>query len=139
MDTEKVNIMSPFRLYTQGAVRLLFRVVENDDQNLVEQFVIHYDAMAAQPDDDRTTEKMSSRGARGTVLHFSIGIQCEAEFHGPDCSCQNTNDTTGHFMCTGTGDIECLEGYQNPNNNCTECSASLGCCKYGMHIQVTRL
>ena len=46
---------------------------------------------------------------------------------------KNRNDSTGHFTCTPGGEIVCLDGYQSPDTNCTDCSTALGCCEYAEH------
>lgn len=53
------------------------------------------------------------------------------DLYGEDCSvpCEShDNDTLGHFTCNSDGEMVCLEGYQNPDSNCTECRPAQGCC-----------
>lgn len=85
-------------------------------------FLIEHNSMAAQPNDTELPEvEYAEPGRDGAVLSVTIYVQCDAGFHGPSCDCQNTNDSTGHYTCTREGGIQCLDGYQNPQNNCTEC------------------
>lgn len=88
-------------------------------------FQLEHNSTAAQPDDTELPEvEYTERGRNGTVLSVSVNIQCNTGFHGPRCDCQNTNDSTGHYTCTREGEIQSLDGYQNPDNNCTECECA---------------
>lgn len=115
----------------QGAVQILITPLESDTLNPVEMFEIEYRTKAAQPRDRVTPTSLSVTGRikNDTVLNLTLSIQCQPDFHGPMCDCQNRNDSTGHFTCTQSGDIECLEGYQNISTNCTDCSPAPGCCE----------
>ena len=114
----------------QGAVQILIFVVDTDSRDRVELFQIEYEDTAAQNDEAPSTDTLTPTGSLGSAqLTLILDVRCEQDFHGPNCDCQNTNDSTGHFTCTREGKIECLEGYQNPNNNCTECTTSIGCCE----------
>ena len=47
-------------------------------------------------------------------------VDCAADFYGSDCTtmCVPRNDSTGHYSCSDTGDIVCLNGYTDPSTNC---------------------
>ena len=65
-------------------------------------------------------------------IRLAFQLSCEENFYGEDCTifCVGKNDESGHFTCNNEGRIECLEGFQNPLTNCTECTLAEGCCKY---------
>ena len=114
---------------TQGSIEILITPLEVD-ANPVEMFEIEYEAKAAQSGDTATTDSLSVAGTKNdSVLNLTLAIQCQLGFHGPMCKCRDRNDSTGHFSCTRDGEIVCLEGYQNPSTNCTECSPAPGCCE----------
>ena len=115
----------------QGAIQMLMFAIESDG-NLVDVFEIDHQADATQLGENvvTDTEGGSSVLGLGGVLVVSLSIQCVVGFHGPNCDCQNTDDSTGHFTCTATGDIVCLVGYQNPDTNCIECVTATGCCEF---------
>lgn len=105
----------------QGRLQLLI-CIEEDNGNRVATFEIEHNGTAAQPNDTELPEEAyNERDQNGAVLSISIYVQCNTGFYGPSCDCQNTNDSTGHYTCTREGGIQCLDGYQNPHNNCTEC------------------
>ena len=107
---------------SQGRVQILITPLGGEG-NPVEVFTIDYKAEAAQSEDSVTADSLSATGRKNnTMLNLTLSIQCQPDFHGPMCDCQDRNDSSGHFTCTRNGDIECLEGYQNPSTNCTECS-----------------
>lgn len=112
-----------FLCCSQGRLQLLIYIEEDqDDRNLVATFQIEHISTAAQPNDTELPEvSHTEHGQDGAMLSVSIYVQCNTGFYGPSCDCQNTNDSTGHYTCTREGGIQCLDGYQNPHNNCTEC------------------
>ena len=66
------------------------------------------------------------------TIGLSFQVTCAVNFFGSDCNslCEGRDDALGHFTCDPlTGDKICLQGYQNPAVNCTECIPSNGCCK----------
>lgn len=64
-------------------------------------------------------------------VQLAFRLTCGPDHYGAHCSyCVDTNDTTGHFSCDPvTGNRVCLEGYQNPLTNCTECIPRQNCGK----------
>ena len=116
----------------QGGIQILFFVEEDqEDRNLVELFRVEYTGSAAQPNETTSAMGVVHTGLidTNTTLNLSLDIQCEVGFYGPSCDCRNTDDSTGHFTCNTEGARVCLEGYQNPDSNCTECSTREGCCE----------
>ena len=64
-------------------------------------------------------------------MNVSFRVVCTENFYGPNCStyCQPQNDTRGRYTCDSEGDIVCLEGFQVPATNCTQCIPAERCCK----------
>ena len=62
-------------------------------------------------------------------LELAFRLICGTNHYGPGCSqCIDTNDTTGHYTCNTTaGGKVCLEGYQDPQKNCTNCTPAETC------------
>ncbi len=58
--------------------------------------------------------------------HVTLGLQfqvtCLSDFYGESCTtfCQPRDDTSGHYTCSESGAVECLTGYQNPDNDCID-------------------
>ena len=64
----------------------------------------------------------------GCLIKLRFQLLCTSPSVGPNCSCADTNDTTGHFSCNPeTGERKCLAGYMNPGSRCTECIPAAGC------------
>ena len=51
-------------------------------------------------------------------------VMCQQDYYGADCGtfCVAQNDNVnGHYTCNRrNGSIQCLEGFENPNNNCRD-------------------
>ena len=50
-------------------------------------------------------------------------VVCQQDYYGANCStfCMGQNDNVnGHYTCNSDGSIQCLEGFENPNNNCRD-------------------
>ena len=51
-------------------------------------------------------------------------VMCQSNYYGADCSrfCVAQNDdVNGHYTCSNSdGSIQCLEGFENPQNNCKD-------------------
>lgn len=123
----------------QGEVQLLLPVEERDPTNVVQLFQVNVTRTAAAADESVSLvrETLSGQPDSNATLEISTAVQCVDGFLGPSCDCQDTNDDTGHFTCARNGDRVCLEGYQNPVSNCTECIPSEGCCKYWNVLECT--
>ena len=105
----------------------------NSESSLVAQFDIAVDLDLGY---NRTawvdrTARYSDRKFDGTFLYLTIELSCEDHFYGPGCDrlCEPRDDERGHYMCDNSGNIICLEGFQNEVLNCTECSLSSECCE----------
>ena len=48
-------------------------------------------------------------------------IVCRNSYYGTQCNvfCEGRNDSLGHYQCSRNGSKICLEGYQDPDTNCT--------------------
>ena len=50
-------------------------------------------------------------------------VTCQQDYYGARCDtyCVAQNDDrNGHYTCNSNGSIRCLEGFENPNNNCSD-------------------
>ena len=112
-----------------------------DSSSLVAQFDVPINISLG----DNRTARIESLGPypdrifHGTFLFLSIELSCAEHFYGPDCAkfCQpNDDDERGHYSCDNSGNIICLEGFQNEAANCTECSLAIGCCKLSVWTEL---
>ena len=57
-------------------------------------------------------------------LQARFRVMCQQDYYGADCSifCVAQNDdVNGYYTCNRRdGSIQCLEGFENPNNNCRD-------------------
>ena len=54
-------------------------------------------------------------------ITFSSSIYCNSNFYGSECTtyCVSTNNNQGHYTCDSTtGQKICLQGWDNPGNDC---------------------
>lgn len=67
----------------------------------------------------------------GHFIRLTFQLSCAEDFYGSDCTrvCFERDDEGGHFVCNSEGNMECREGFQNPQTNCTECALAPDCCK----------
>ena len=58
-------------------------------------------------------------------IDLSFRVQCVVDFYGSDCAtqCISTDDESGHYTCSSTGAIVCLNGWSNPTGNCLTCES----------------
>ena len=50
-------------------------------------------------------------------------VMCLQDYYGAHCNthCVDRNDdVNGHYTCNRDGSFQCLEGFENPNNNCRD-------------------
>ena len=50
-------------------------------------------------------------------------VTCQQDYYGARCDtyCVPQNDDiNGHYTCNSDGSIQCLEGFENPNNYCKD-------------------
>ena len=57
-------------------------------------------------------------------------LSMHADMYGDNCTvlCEPRDDTLGHYTCGSAGERVCLEGYGNPDTNCSECAVADRCC-----------
>ena len=58
-----------------------------------------------------------------TIVDVRFRVMCQQDYYGADCAtfCLAQSDSVnGHYTCNSYGSIQCLEGFKNPSNNCTE-------------------
>ena len=110
-------------IYIQLDFQLLVRAKDfddNDDDDVVDDVFIN---MMLDVNTSYTAlEQYTGELGRVTLL-ARFRVTCQREYYGRNCSiiCIAQNDDTfGHFTCNQDGTIQCLEGFQNPQNNCTE-------------------
>ena len=66
------------------------------------------------------------------IFTVSFSLNCEEDYYGPNCTiyCRpSDSDELGHYSCLSNGNIQCLQGFQNEDTNCTECAVSGECGK----------
>ena len=67
---------------------------------------------------------MSFTGERGNVqLMMKFRVMCHKNYYGRNCTvfCEaQDNDVNGHYSCNSDGSLRCLEGYENPENQCRD-------------------
>ena len=50
-------------------------------------------------------------------------VMCQQNYYGARCDthCEaQDDDENGHYTCNSAGSFQCLEGFENPNNNCLD-------------------
>lgn len=105
----------------------LFIVINNTRENeieLVDNF--NLERMLSPSTNFTPTNMIDGDHGRGE-FKLSYRIQCALNYYGPDCNtlCVPTN----RFMCDSNGNIVCNEGYQNKENDCSDCVLASGCGK----------
>lgn len=120
----------------QTAFQLLVSV-EDDDSRTSDDFVdVVVVEMSLSPSPGPTDP--TTYPSRGEVCSFIISfrVECSEGLFGEDCSvfCEPRNDSMGHFSCGSGGERVCLDGYRDPETNCTDCVPAEGCCKPCMSV-----
>ena len=53
------------------------------------------------------------------TIQMRLRVMCQQDYYGADrgtfCVAQN-DDMNGHYTCNSDGSIQCLEGFENPQN-----------------------
>ena len=130
------SIECPFHLL-QGTVEIVFTVFDLDltstigsSSDLVDNVFIYPDVPAGLSANDPFSDPTIFTGkASYSHLELAFRLTCGPHFYGPNCTfCVPSNDSTGHYSCDDrTGDKVCLEGYQGPETNCTDCVPASDC------------
>ena len=93
---------------------------DNDDDDIVDDVFIN---MMLEVNASYTAVEEYT-GVLGDVsLLVRFRVTCQRDYYGRNCStfCIAQNDDSfGHFSCNQDGTIQCLEGFQNPQSNCSE-------------------
>ena len=89
-------------MYDKATISLSFRV------SCTENYYGPNCATFCEPNDNHTCDENGS-------------IVCRNSYYGTRCNvfCEARNDTLGHYQCSRNGGKICLEGYQDPDTNCT--------------------
>ena len=90
-------------MYNKGTISLSFRV------SCTENYYGPNCAAFCEPSDNRICDENGNIVCRDT--HY-YGTLC-------DVFCEGRNDSLGHYQCGQNGSKICLEGYQDPDTNCT--------------------
>lgn len=117
-------------------VEIVFTVYDLDNtvsigssSDVVDNIIISPDISAVPSPNDSFSDTMTYSG-NFSRLQLAFRLICGPDHYGPDCShCVDTNDTTGHFFCDPVTGRVCLDGYQDPLTNCTECAPATSCSK----------
>jgi len=66
-----------------------------------------------------------ARSSYKTTLYFSIKIFCDLHYYGSNCSrfCKSSDDTSGHYRCTHTGERVCYQNWYNLPNCSKHCAS----------------
>ena len=57
------------------------------------------------------------------TVQMRFRVMCQQDYYGADCSifCVAQNDNVnGRYTCNSDGSLQCLEGFENPRNNCRD-------------------
>lgn len=119
----------------QGSVNMYARVNDVDpsdvqDEGLVAEFEV---PITLNPDINNSTDTAAYPGLRnlGQFLRLAFQLSCEENFYGEDCAqfCIGRDDEEGHYSCDINGGKICLDGFQDPSTNCTQCVLAAECCE----------
>ena len=70
------------------------------------------------------TELEQYTGFLNTVsFQMKFRVMCQQDYYGVDCNVfclAQSDDVNGHYTCDRNGSIQCLEGFENPNNSCRD-------------------
>ena len=102
--------------YQRGTISLSFRV------SCTENYYGPNCATFCEPNDNHICDEDGNIVCRDT--HY-YGTLCNV-------FCEGRNDSLGHYQCSRNGNKICLEGYQDPDTNCTT-RKWVHCCLY-IHI-----
>ena len=57
------------------------------------------------------------------TVNMRFRVDCSTNYFGNDCNTfcvAMNNDVNGHYICNSDGSIQCLAGFEQPENNCTD-------------------
>ena len=92
---------------------------DNDDDDVVDNVFIN---MMLEVNTSYTALEEYTGELGSVTLLARFRVTCQREYYGRNCSifCLIQNNIFEHYTCNQDGMIQCLEGFQNPQNNCTE-------------------
>lgn len=98
----------------------------DSSSDVVDNIFIYPDVEANESFSDSVT---FTGNANISQLELAFRLTCGQDYYGPDCTyCIPTNDSTGHYICDAVaGEKVCLEGYQDPDTDCQNCTPSESC------------
>jgi hypothetical protein len=121
----------------QGTVEILFTVFDLDLTTTIEStsdvvdtvFIYPYVPAGLSANDPFSDPMIFTGNANYSHFELAFRLTCGPHFYGPDCTfCVPSNDSTGHYSCDDrTGNKVCLDGYQGPETNCTDCVPASDC------------
>ena len=110
--------------YLQVSFQLYFKAKDSDpnfsdDDDLDDIFI------------DRTLEantgftEMEEFSGIHSIVSFRarFRVMCQKDYYGAQCNTHcvaQNDDKNGHYTCNRDGSFQCLEGFENPNNNCKD-------------------
>ena len=55
-------------------------------------------------------------------IELRFRLSCDRNYYGSTCGnfCLRTNDDSGHYVCDNDGNKICMDGYSDPQSNCTK-------------------
>ncbi|XP_018011984.1 delta-like protein B [Hyalella azteca] len=67
--------------------------------------------------------------AAHSSLSYQFRVVCQDNYFGKGCRkwCRPRDDAFGHYVCDAHGNVQCLEGWQNPEQYCIKPICSAGC------------
>ena len=77
----------------------------------------------------------------GGSITLQFKVMCNADYYSLDCAtfCVDTDDDTGHFNCSSTGEKLCLPGWSEPTTNCLTRKPILIKCQHCLLINVVSI
>lgn len=90
------------------------------------------------------TSVMDFTGDHSKVrLSMSFRLQCEKDYYGDNCTvlCVAQDDNvTGHYLCNSDGSVQCLPGFENPENHCKDgqFAVHVHIILYLVHVEIGR-
>jgi phage gp29-like protein len=107
-----------FQLYTKARDSDAGLLLNNDD-DLDDIFI----DLTLDVDSGFTELEVYTGELNRVTVQMRFRVMCQRDYYGADCStlCVAQNDDmNGYYTCNSDGSLQCLEGFTNPQNNCTD-------------------
>ena len=91
----------------------------NDDDHLDNIFI----DMELSESDYFTAVREFTGDMNKVSVDMTFRVMCQENFYGANCDTlclAQDDDVNGHYICNGDGSLQCLPGFENTTNNCTE-------------------